>query len=126
MLKSDFIEKMTSNSNTRIPVCFCVDTSGSMEMTEKKADGEIVKRIDFISEYIRSMVADIKENDDATNSVELCVVSFGSKVRCEQEFDTIAEINNEILLKASGATSMGAAVGAAIDRIVERVDVYRR
>ena len=104
---------MTSNPNTRIPVCFCLDTSGSMEMTEKKADGVIVKRIDFISEYIRNMVADIRKNDVAANSVELCVIAFESEVRCEQEFNTIDEINNEILLKASGVTSMGAAVGAA-------------
>ena len=83
-------------------------------MTEKKADGEIVKRIDFISEYIRSMVADIKENDDATNSVELCVVSLSaspkayaytlrhpiltkSEVRCDAHSMLSVEVPSEII-----------------------------
>jgi uncharacterized protein YegL len=108
----DFLE----NPTPRVPVCLCLDASGSMSG-------------DPINELNAGVIAffeSVKEDEVARFSAEVSIVSFcGYSPRRELDFDSI-ERQTPPRLQASGNTPMGAAVTMALDLLDSRKLEYQK
>ena len=114
--KNDANEEATSNPTTRVPVCLCLDTSGSM-------GGEPIKELNRGEELF---FEGLKQDEVASYSAEVCIVTFGDKgARCIRKFDNI-NVRPEIpVLEASGMTPMGEAVNIGLDKLEHKKKYYK-
>lgn len=134
------IEDLVSNPTTRLPVCLCLDISGSMNRTEggtptgKKEfiDGEwweIVEggttAIQELTKGIEYFFEAIKSDEIARYSVELSVVVFQDDAAVMLDF---ANIDRQKVpsLTADGNTSIGAGVNLALDMLEKRKKEYSK
>jgi len=106
-------QDLVSNPTTRLPVCLCLDVSGSMH-------GEPIEEL---KKGVRYFFEAIKSDEIARYSVELSIVVFQSSVTTILDF---ANIDRQRIpsLTASGFTSMGAGVELALDILEKRKSEY--
>ena len=110
------LEDLVSNPTTRIPVAVCADTSGSMA-------GE---PIDELNAGIRMFYDEIKKDETALYSCEICVISFGGNTPAlAQDYAGIDLAPEPPVLRASGRTPMGEAVMMALDKLECRKKEYQ-
>ncbi|MDR2409903.1 MAG: hypothetical protein LBE13_17580, partial [Bacteroidales bacterium] len=113
--KSDF----ANNPTARVPVCLCLDTSGSM-------------RRDSTSDPIGELNAGLKVFYDVINNniktktaAEICIVTFGGKAQMIEDFATVDDRPDVPELGADGSTPMGEGVNLALDLLEERKNMYK-
>ena len=70
------LEDLVNNPTARVPVCLCLDTSGSMEG----------RPIEELNEGVRLFYEAIKEDETALYSAEISVVTFGGNAECIRDF----------------------------------------
>ena len=133
---------LANNPSTRLPVCLCIDLSGSMNAVEdgtyentgrqEVIDGKlytIVKggttRLDELQKGIELLFKAIREDDTAVDAAEIAIVGFSNKAECILNFDHI-EDQKIPHLEASGATAMGEGVNLALRLLEERKSLYKR
>ena len=110
------LEDLVSNPTARIPVCLCLDTSGSM-------DGDPIKEL---NEGVRIFYDAIKEDETAKFSAEICIVTFGGdQPELIEDFANIERQRNVFEFEANGVTPMGAAVCMALDCLERRKEEYK-
>lgn len=129
---------LIENPTTRLPVCLCVDTSGSMNRTQGGVDTgrttvmdnqtwNVVEggttAIDELNTGIQYFFDAIKSDEIARYSVELAVVSFNSKAETISDFSSV-DLQEIELLSADGTTSMGHGVNLALDLLEQRKSEY--
>lgn len=118
-MKNDLLlrqEDLVENPTARVPVCLCLDTSGSM-------DGQ---PIDELNEGVRLFYEAIKEDMIALYSAEIAIVTFGSGgAQCISDFSGLTLQPTPPTLTARGLTPMGEAVNIALDKLEERKREYR-
>lgn len=105
----EFIE----NPESRCPVILLLDASASMS--------------DHIQELNRGVAAfkeDLLSDAQASLSVELAIIRFGSSVSLIQDFVTIEDFTPPILT-TGGSTPMGKALEMALDTLEKRKALYR-
>ena len=68
-----------TSTKRRLPICFALDTSGSMM-------GNPIKQLNM---GLNNFVSSIKANDDTRNSTDIAIVTFGSKVEIAMPFGKI-------------------------------------
>jgi uncharacterized protein YegL len=109
------------NPDPRCPVVLVLDCSGSMG---EIVDGETQTPIAALDSGLDTLVAELRRDPLARRRVEIAVVTFGTEATVASPFATV---DNLVLphLEASGRTSMGSALGQALDLIDERKRVYR-
>ncbi|WP_371865504.1 VWA domain-containing protein, partial [Fundidesulfovibrio magnetotacticus] len=90
---------MSDELARRLPVYLVVDISGSMA-------GE---KIESVRQGIRSLLADLRCEPVAIETVCLSVITFGSSARQESPLSELMHFQ-EPVLRLDGATSMGAAL----------------
>lgn len=117
---SDFFEDdFLDNPTQRIPICLCLDTSGSMRG----------KPIEELNEGVKLFYDSLKEDEVATYSAEICIVTFGNKeepwVRCVSDFSDLSKQRSVPTLSAGGQTPMGDAVNLALDLLEKRKEQYK-
>ena len=99
------IEDLVNNPTPRVPICLCLDTSGSMGAVEGECvdtgrtiyeDGctwNIVtggtSRIDELQKGVEAFYQAIREDEMAVYSAEICIVTFDSKASCVVDFANI-------------------------------------
>lgn len=109
-------EDLVNNPTARVPVCLCLDVSGSME-------GEPVNEL---NRGVQLFYDAIKEDEVAMYSAEICIVTFGgSRAVCLEDFGSLEMQPNPPLLKADGMTPMGEAVNMALDLLDRRKKEYK-
>ena len=111
-------DDLFDNPTTRIPVCLCLDISGSM-------DGAPIEELnEGILRFYEAVCAD----EIASYSAEIAIVVFGSfgskKVRCVQPFMTLSENPKPPVLTAEGCTPIGEGVNMALDLLEQRKKEY--
>jgi uncharacterized protein YegL len=113
--KPDF----ANNPSPRLPVCLCLDTSGSM-------------RKDHLSDPIGELNAGLKVFYETINrniktklSAEICVVTFGGSAQKIEDFATADEQPDAPELEADGLTPMGEGINLALDLLEERKSAYK-
>lgn len=129
---------LVSNPTTRLPVCCCLDISGSMNRTEggiptgrtEYIDGEMwniveggTTALDELKKGLEYFFEAIKSDEIAKYSVELSIVVFGDKAATILDF---ANIDRQKLpaLSANGNTAMGSGVEMALDLLERRKQEY--
>ena len=109
-------EDLVNNPTARVPVCLCLDVSGSM-------DGEPVNEL---NRGVQLFYDAIKEDEVAMYSAEICIVTFGgSRAVCLEDFGSLEMQPDPPLLKADGMTPMGEAVNMALDLLDRRKKEYK-
>lgn len=110
------MEDLVNNPTARVPVCLCLDVSGSM-------DGSPINEL---NQGVQLFYDAIKEDEVAMYSAEVCIVTFGgSDAACIEDFASLELQPNPPVLTASGMTPMGEAVNMALDLLEQRKNEYK-
>lgn len=107
--------EMVNNPTTRVPVCLCLDTSGSMSGMP----------IEELNEGIRLFYEAIRAEENALYAAEVSVVTFGGYAECKADFATLLNQPTTPRFQADGGTPMGEAVNMALDMLESRKAKYR-
>lgn len=135
------IEDLINNPTPRVPICLCLDTSGSMGAVEGDCveTGETVyedgrtwnivtggtSRIDELQKGVEAFYEAIREDEMAVYSAEICIVTFDNKATCLVDFANIERQENVPELHPIGDTSMGEGVNLALDLLERRKQEYK-
>lgn len=108
---------LVNNPTARVPVCLCLDISGSMS-------GVPIKELE---QGVKAFFGELRDDDVAKYSAEVCVVTFGGPNDWEVVLDFAGLENQPPLprLTASGYTPMGEAVNLALDCLERRKQEYK-
>ncbi len=134
-------EDLVTNPATRLPVCICLDTSGSMNVVtggDYKKTGETVyedgktwnvvtggeTKLSALQEGLDLFYDSVLEDPQARKSAELCIIEFNDDVNCLADFFSI-EKQQRPTLSAYGDTHMGEAVNMALDKLEQRKQEYK-
>ncbi len=109
------LEDLVNNPTARVPVCLCLDTSGSMWGMP----------IDELNEGVRLFYEAIREDETALYSAEVSIVTFGGDAKCIADFASLEVQPNAPMLTANGMTPMGEAVNMGLDLLEQRKDEYK-
>ena len=134
-------QDLVNNPTPRVPICLCLDTSGSMGAVEGDCvetgekvfeDGKMwtivtggTSRIDELRKGIEQFYAAIREDEIAVYSAEICIVTFDDKATCVLDFANIERQENIPKLIAKGNTAMGEGVNLALNLLEQRKKEYR-
>ncbi len=135
------MQDLVENPTPRVPICLCLDTSGSMGAVEGEcvptgekffSDGqewELVtggtSRIDELKKGVELFYDAIRNDEIAVYSAEICIVSFGSDARTILDFANIERQTEIPDLWAQGDTAMGEGVNLALDLLERRKKEYK-
>ena len=137
------LQDLENNPCTRVPICLCLDTSGSMNKVVRGdieetgetiySDGKSwsvvsggVSAIDDLNEGINQFFETIKDDEVARYSAEICVITFGGEeAEVVSDFATVDQQKKSFAFTASGATYMGEAVNLALDCLEKRKQEYK-
>ena len=137
------LQDLVNNPTTRVPVCLCLDTSGSMgriiggdtEETGQQIykDGQMwnvvtggISAIDELTEGVKAFYQELRNDEVAQYSAEVCIVTFGgTKPQLIVDFANIDRQLELPQLIADGDTPMGEAVNLALDCLEKRKREYQ-
>lgn len=109
-------EDLVNNPTARVPVCLCLDVSGSME-------GDPIREL---NEGVRMFYEAVREDETALYSAEVCIVTFGGDgAECLVDFSSLQLQPVPPQLSADGMTPMGEAVNIGLDMLEKRKNEYR-
>lgn len=135
------VEDLVNNPTPRVPICLCLDTSGSMGAVEGDCieTGETVyedgrmwnivtggtSRIKELQKGVEQFYGAIREDEIAVYSAEICIVTFDSKAECILDFANIERQETIPKLQPAGDTAMGEGVNLALDLLEKRKQEYK-
>lgn len=135
------VQDLVNNPTPRVPICLCLDTSGSMGAVEGEcvATGETVfedgktwnvvtggtSRIDELISGVHQFYDAIREDEMAVYSAEICIVTFNNDATCVMDFANIERQEELPVLPATGDTAMGEGVNLALDLLEKRKQEYK-
>ena len=107
-------ESISPSPNTRIPICFVLDTSGSMSGRD----------IDELNKGVQLFFDFVNNNIIAKSKAEIALITFGPEVNVVSKFKGI---NDFIVpaLYADGSTPMAEAVDSALHLIDVKIKKYK-
>lgn len=109
-------DDLITNTSARIPVCLCLDTSGSMY-------GEPIQELE---KGIKMFYDAVKDEIQTRNSCEICIVTFDSYVNVVQGYATVDNCNHNVSLDANGGTDMYEGVKKALKLLDNRKKEYNQ
>ena len=134
-------EDLVNNPATRVPVCLCLDLSGSMGEIEEgdfkstgrteTVDGKVyniveggISRLDQLRAGLNLFFDAIRDDDTAVDAAEIAIVGFSNKAIKLLDFN---HIDNQAVPKmyADGSTAMGEGVNMALQMLEERKQLYK-
>lgn len=136
-------EDLVNNPTARIPICLCLDTSGSMGRVvggETCATGQQVYQdgqmwnvvtggivaIDELTRGVSAFYEELRSDEVARYSAEVCIVTFGGEEpRLVMDFANLDRQTALPTLTAQGDTPMGEAVNLALDCLESRKREYQ-
>ena len=105
-----------TSTKRRLPICFALDTSGSMM-------GNPIKQLNM---GLQNFVASIKSNDDTRSSTDIAIITFGSKVEIVMPFGKISKEKGLPEITASTTlTPIGEGVLTALELLNARKEGYK-
>lgn len=137
------LQDLVNNPTARVPVCLCLDTSGSMgrviggdvQETGQQVykDGQMwnvvtggISAIDELTEGVKAFYAELRCDEVAQYSAEVCIVTFGgTDPQLVMDFANIDRQPELPQLVADGDTPIGEAVNLALDCLEERKREYQ-
>lgn len=149
-------EDLKEGAGPYLPICFCTDTSMSMQRTRGGTPtgeyiplgngiwGQVVTggvtRMEVLNQALQQFCRSVYEDDDARGAVEFSVVAFDDNARVVQrptrterigrQPDGSLTARGQFLppeLKAGGSrTSLGAGINLALDQLEQMREDYKR
>lgn len=137
------LNDLENNPTPRVPVCLCLDTSGSMGRIVRGEtqntgrtmyeDGQTwnivtggVSAINDLNEGIQQFFDAIRTDEVAVYSAEVCIITFGGKkAELVSDFTTVDQQEKSFSLVANGDTYMGEAVNMALNLLEKRKQAYK-
>ena len=114
---SNFADDIVDNGTTLVPVCLCLDTSGSMRG----------KPISELNRGLKLFYDAVRKDEVACAAADICIVTFGNGgAQCMFDFSGLRNRPNPPELVAGGQTPMADAVNKALDLLESRRDEYKR
>lgn len=135
------VQDLVNNPTPRVPICLCLDTSGSMGAVEGDCvpTGETIfedgrewtvvtggtSRLDELKKGVDQFYAAIRDDEIAIYSAEICIVTFDDVARCVVDFANIER--QEVIpdFVSTGDTAMGEGVNLALDLLEKRKQEYK-
>lgn len=108
------LPEFVENPENRCPVILLLDTSRSMS-------GQPIQEL---TQGLKTFKDEVFRDTQASLSVEVAIVQFGTSVKLVQDFITIDDFIPP-LLTADGMTPMGEAIEYALDLLEKRKATYR-
>ncbi|MCR5348695.1 MAG: VWA domain-containing protein [Bacilli bacterium] len=108
-------DDLITNTSARIPVCLCVDVSGSMY--------DLLPRV---NEGIRELYEALAKEDATKDSVEVCVVDFSDDARVVRDFETVVGTSAPKVGPVRGCTDLAAGINTCLDLLDQRKDMYKQ
>ena len=109
-------KNLVSNPSARVPVCLCLDVSGSM-------DGLPIQEL---NEGVHQFYQAIKEDETALYAADICVITFGgTEPVCLRDFSGLDQQPEVPTLSAGGMTPMGEAINLGLDLLERRKEQFR-
>ncbi len=107
----------------RLPICFCLDTSGSMEAPTASGKTRIEELNEAFFEFINVMSA----NEDVASAADIAMITFGGNVEIIKPFSQLSSTNSfpAIRAKSRSLTPMGEAVQVALKLLEVRKAGYK-
>ncbi len=115
-VNNNYDDDLVLNTAARIPVCLCLDTSGSMKNN---------KAIDALIAGVESLYESIKADSKAANACEISVVTFDSEVKVIENFSTISK-KGKLQLNAEGGSALAQGVIRSLDLLEKRKNKYKQ
>lgn len=111
------------STKKRLPICFCLDTSGSMIAPTASGKTRIKELNDAFSKFISAM----KNNDEVASSADIAMITFGGQAAILQNFAPIATLNvPAIEVNPRSLTPMGEAIQAGVKLLEIRKQGYKQ
>ena len=137
------IQDLLDNPDTHVPVCLCLDTSGSMMTTvggtltgrKKFIDGTEydvvtggITRLETLQKGIQLFYDAIYEDESARYAAEISIVTFDDEARVLTDFSRVEynDVREPVpVLMTKDRTALGAGVNCALDRLEQRKQEYK-
>lgn len=113
---TDFSSDLIDNPSTRCACMLVLDTSGSMSGTA----------INELNKGVAHFIEAVQQDEVASCSVEVGIISAGGNVRIELPFTTAMNIDGIPTLNATGSTPLGQATTLALQCLDERKYEYQQ
>ncbi|WP_104696342.1 vWA domain-containing protein [Helicobacter salomonis] len=112
---TEYTEELADNPTKRVPICLCLDTSGSMEGNP----------IEELNQGVELFYKEVNDHPVARQAADVCIVTFGDNgVSLVQDFQSIRD-ESAPRFSASGVTPMGEAVNEGLDHLDRRKQEYK-
>ncbi len=108
-------EDLVLNTTARLPVCLCLDTSGSMNNNDA---------IEALNKGVEALYRAIRTDELAYNSCEISIVTFNSEVNVIDTFTTIDK-KKKIKLTAEGGSALAHGINKSLDLLDQRKSKYK-
>lgn len=110
------------STKKRLPICFCLDTSGSMYAPTKSGR----TRMDEVNAAFGEFITSIKKNPDVNAAADIAVITFGGKAEIAQKFMPVSSMQTpEIEAKSRSLTPIGEAILGAVALLEKRKEGYK-
>lgn len=138
------INDLENDGSKRLPICFCLDTSGSMRANQSEnrhltgeiryVDGRkrrvVIGGISALSELKRGLChffRKVRENPIASSAAEICIVTFDDYAKTIVDFCRLKHINDDIVedLDTRDNTFIGKGLELSLDNISDCIERYR-
>ena len=114
-------QDLFDNPCQRLPVCLCLDISGSM--------GQNTGKVEQLNQGVELFYKSVQEDEITANSAEIAVVTFGGMppvAKCVRDFSRVDIQKAPPALKADGYTPLGEGVTLALDLLEKRKESYKK
>ena len=112
----DFIgedDRLGEVMDRRVPICLCLDTSGSM-----------YDCIEELNDAVEVFYEEIRKDEQAVNSADIAIVTFDSYVKVAEEFSDV-EVKKKPHFEANGGTDMAGGIKKALEILDARKLQYQ-
>lgn len=112
-------EDFLDNPTKRVPVCLCLDASGSMA-------GDPIREL---NKGVVQFFQALHDDEVALYSADVCIITMGGTqgryLQCVHDFSNLTNMKKMPMLEAAGGTPLGDAVNMALDRLENRKNEYK-
>ena len=107
--------EFSNSTKMRLPICFCLDTSGSMM-------GNPIKQLNM---GLSNFIASIKANDDTKAATDIAIVTFGSSVEIVMPFGKIKDEGLPEISASTTLTPIGEGILTSLELLNARKEGYK-
>lgn len=111
------------STKKRLPICFCLDVSGSM--IAPTADNRT--RMDELNDAFSKFIETMKNSPEVSASADIGIVTFGGDVRIAQQFIPVSNLNHSpINVNIKSLTPLGEAIQLSLKLLEVRKNAYKQ